>query len=151
MLDHFRLLFRYDYWANSLMIDAHLASELDDEFNTKWLQHIVNAQALWLSRVLRQPPSRQVWQVIPWDQLRVDYAGLHQQWIALFDRTTEAELATIVPYQNSMGNAFSSSLTDIATHVVNHGTHHRAQVAARLRELSYAPPSTDYIFWRRSN
>ena len=151
MLDQFRLLFRYDYWANSLMIDAHLASELEDSLSTRWLQHIVNAQALWLDRVLSQTPSRQVWQEVPWDQLRTDYASLHQQWMNLLERSTEADLAGIVPYQNSLGDSYSSTLADIITHVVNHGTHHRAQVAARLRELSFAPPSTDYIFWRRSN
>jgi uncharacterized damage-inducible protein DinB len=30
-------------------------------------------------------------------------------------------------------------------HVVNHGTYHRGQVAAMLRQLGYSPPPTDYL------
>jgi uncharacterized damage-inducible protein DinB len=33
--------------------------------------------------------------------------------------------------------------------VVNHGTHHRAQIALLLREAEIAPPATGYIYYLR--
>ena len=54
-----------------------------------------------------------------------------------------------VAYTNSSGTAFETPLRDILTHVVNHGTHHRAQIALVLREAGIAPPATDYIYFVR--
>ncbi|MFW9888284.1 MAG: DinB family protein [Candidatus Thorarchaeota archaeon] len=34
----------------------------------------------------------------------------------------------------------------VLSHVINHGTAHRAQIGAMLRLLGFKPPSQDYIF-----
>ncbi len=39
------------------------------------------------------------------------------------------------------------SVAQSATQVAMHSTHHRGQVAARLRELDVEPPMIDYIAW----
>jgi len=35
----------------------------------------------------------------------------------------------------------------VLSHVVNHGTAHRAQIGAMLRNLGHKPPPQDYIFF----
>ncbi|MCS3649485.1 putative damage-inducible protein DinB [Salinibacter ruber] len=52
-------------------------------------------------------------------------------------------------YTNSTGTRFETPLRDCRRDVVNHGTHHRAQIALVLREADGAPPPTDYIFFVR--
>ena len=32
-------------------------------------------------------------------------------------------------------------------HLVNHGTYHRGQIAAKLERLGVEPPATDLVFW----
>ncbi|MDP5170273.1 MAG: DinB family protein [Bacteroidia bacterium] len=151
IISHLHSLLRYDYWANGLMIDAFLASGVEDEQSQIWLNHIVNAQILWHDRVARQDSGRTTWQVVPWQQLKTDYEQVHQAWSQTLTERPEATLSSILPYHNSRGEAYESSFLDILTHVVNHGTHHRSQVAARLREAGVVPPATDYIFWRRGS
>jgi uncharacterized damage-inducible protein DinB len=47
------------------------------------------------------------------------------------------------------GSAQSSSLPDIITHVCNHGTYHRGQVAKSLKAAGIQPVSTDFIVFSR--
>jgi len=39
---------------------------------------------------------------------------------------------------------------EMLLHVVNHGTYHRGQIAAKVRELGGKPVSTDYIYYTRT-
>ncbi|TLS48933.1 damage-inducible protein DinB [Paenibacillus antri] len=36
---------------------------------------------------------------------------------------------------------------ELVTHVVNHGTYHRGNATAMLRQMGFAGPSTDYIYY----
>ena len=36
---------------------------------------------------------------------------------------------------------------ELVTHVVNHGTYHRGNATAMLRQMGHAGPSTDYIYY----
>lgn len=40
-----------------------------------------------------------------------------------------------------------ASVTDMVNHVVNHGTYHRGNLTAMLRQQGHAGVSTDYIFY----
>jgi uncharacterized damage-inducible protein DinB len=68
-------------------------------------------------------------------------------WMDLIHKHDPA--STNVEYQNFAGQKFSSLLSDIITHVVNHGTYHRGQIARIIRESGVQPPSTDYIVFAR--
>lgn len=45
------------------------------------------------------------------------------------------------------GSAGPASLAETLLQVVLHSTHHRAQIATRLRELGHDPPVIDFISW----
>jgi uncharacterized damage-inducible protein DinB len=56
----------------------------------------------------------------------------------------------IISYKNSRGDAFENRLSDILAHVINHGTHHRAQIGQQLKSGGLENlPITDYIFYIR--
>ena len=69
------------------------------------------------------------------------------EWIDLLQST--GDLTQSVRYQNTSGTPFENELQDLAHHVVNHGTHHRAQIAQTLRQSGESPPATDYIYFLR--
>jgi uncharacterized damage-inducible protein DinB len=53
----------------------------------------------------------------------------------------------VIEYKNLKGDAFAKPVWEILLHVVNHGTYHRGQIAAMLRQLGHVPPSTDFIYF----
>jgi uncharacterized damage-inducible protein DinB len=110
---------------------------------------VLRAQDLWYGRVAgTDHAALDLWAT---DSLRgcaERLAASTRRWAALLDDCDDA-LDAPVAYTNSSGTAFETPLQDIVLHVVNHGTHHRAQIALLLREAGIAPPATDYIFFRR--
>ncbi len=61
---------------------------------------------------------------------------------------TEASVEERLSYTDWKGNPWISPIWQIALHVVNHGTHHRGQVAGFLRTMGYAPPPLDPRYYR---
>jgi uncharacterized damage-inducible protein DinB len=59
-------------------------------------------------------------------------------------------LDTLVEYTNTKGEKFANTRQDILLHVVNHSTYHRGQIASALKHAGIDPPTTDYIFYKRS-
>lgn len=149
MKEHFIQLFTYDLWANTKMIHALQEHDIGDEKCIYWMSHILNAHTIWQDRIEGRQPKLAVNAAHALD-------GLEEQFQAFFH--SQIEWLTIIPpekygasvaYANSRGDQFSQTVTEILSHVINHSTHHRAQVAARLRELGVVPPPTDYIFYLR--
>jgi uncharacterized damage-inducible protein DinB len=52
-------------------------------------------------------------------------------------------------YRNQSDQEFSTSIVDILTHVVIHGSYHRGQIAKILGRAGAAAPMTDYIAYVR--
>ena len=57
-------------------------------------------------------------------------------------------LARPVPYTLLNGTRGEQTLGDLLTHVVNHSTYHRGQVATMLRQVGAAPPATDFLVFK---
>jgi uncharacterized damage-inducible protein DinB len=54
----------------------------------------------------------------------------------------------LAEYEQQLGTTFGSpTVAETVLQVVNHTTHHRAQVQARLRALGGEPQLVDYIGW----
>ncbi|MCH8009677.1 MAG: hypothetical protein IIC91_12530 [Chloroflexi bacterium] len=60
---------------------------------------------------------------------------------------TEDDLAGVLSYTDTRGNAYDRPLWQPLVHLVNHGTHHRAECAMLLTSLGLAPRQLDYIFF----
>ena len=55
------------------------------------------------------------------------------------------DLGEGIGYRNTRGEYWTSTVGDILTHVVMHGTYHRGQIAAAVRDSGGAPAYTDFI------
>ncbi|MEK8129018.1 DinB family protein [Paenibacillus filicis] len=163
MLQHTHQLYEYHIWANDRLF-AHLEQLPEDVFHaevtsvfpsvSQTFGHIYLFDKLYMA-VLAQVPNEDIFPKIPvWteeargktvDEMRGLFAGVAEQFRDLLRRTPDPDKAmTIVhPKYGSLDTRFS----EIVQHVVNHGTYHRGNVTAMLRQQGYAGVPTDYIFY----
>ena len=73
----------------------------------------------------------------------------HQGWLLFMDEMDENGLNNVYKYANNKGEPCEDCLYDILFHVINHSTHHRAQISKILRQHDIAPPIMDYIAYAR--
>jgi uncharacterized damage-inducible protein DinB len=69
-------------------------------------------------------------------------------WKAFLE--ADPDLTGKLTYQNQSGKTYTNVVGDLLAHVVNHGTHHRAQIGQLLKAGGLAHlPVTDYIAYLR--
>ena len=59
----------------------------------------------------------------------------------------EERLNSTFDYRNTAGQPFTKVLWHVMAHVVNHGTQHRAEVAALLTEFGHSPGDMDLVLF----
>jgi uncharacterized damage-inducible protein DinB len=146
-------------WADSEIWNAVAATPraLDDVGIRDYLHHIHMVQrlfvALWSCQspdaiVARQPSEFTL------DDLRTWGRPFYRDARIFLETATPARLAEplIVPWAAALEAEKGRALTaptvgETVFQVVNHTTHHRAQVSVRLRGLGGEPPLVDYIAW----
>ncbi len=148
MKTHLHQLFTYDLWANQRILNSLLKNPIADEKCIFWINHIVNAEIIWIDRILGKPMKVSPAQVRPIGEVAEVMNSVHAEIMAFIET---GDLRGEILYQNTRGDEFRNSTQDILTHVANHSTHHRAQIAARIREMGIAPPPTDYIVFLRNS
>ncbi|MSV36273.1 MAG: DUF664 domain-containing protein [Bryobacterales bacterium] len=157
--DTLRTHLAYTTWATNRLLAA--ASELTPEelardFGTAdkcvvgTLAHVFAADRIWMSRVQGRPPVKFI---TPEDRdlavLRRDWPVVLAEWKQWAAGLTDDSAPTVISFQDTKGNSYSSPLWQIVLHVVNHGTHHRGQVSGFLRALGKVPPPLDLIAYYR--
>jgi uncharacterized damage-inducible protein DinB len=114
--------------------------------------HVQAARRIWLSRIdaAATPPQ----EVFPagWslDRCAEEAAALDDEWSRLMAGLPHTGFDTNIEYTSTEGTRFTSTLADILTHVVNHGSYHRGQIARLIAECGAEPPVTDFIVWSRT-
>lgn len=165
-LQDIRNLFEYTEWANNLAMTA--AAKLPDEFLRRdfgishgsifgTLLHMAGAEWIWLERWHGRSPRRaEAWSMWTTESC-ADLNVLNERWRELVDRRTqfissldEGRLAADLAFSLLSGDASSMPLVDQMRHVANHATLHRGQVVGMIRQLGIEPPSTDLLFYLRS-
>ena len=109
--------------------------------------HILNAHHIWNSRIIGNMPHYQVWdshEVSAWEEIH--YENQRNSFEII---TNAGSLDKRINYENSKGGTYSSNLQDILFHIINHSTHHRAQIAMDFRVNGLEPLTTDYIKYKR--
>ena len=116
------------------------------------MAHLLSAQQIWLHRCKGEPVISAIlwpdWKADIFEQMINDN---HQKWIAFLASLTDNDFERQIIYKNLKGESFENSLIDILGHVINHGTHHRAQAGQHLKVDGTDLPITDYIFYLREN
>ena len=150
--DEFAMLLQYTRWAHTRVLDTLRAADAVPERILELMSHLLRTQDVWYGRVAgTEHADLDFWAVDDLEACVERAEASTDRWDALLDERGPEGLDQPVSYTNSSGTAFETPLRDILLHLVNHGTHHRAQIALLLREAGIAPPATDYIYFVREN
>lgn len=139
---------QYDLWANQLICGSVKSIENDDETRLEAIRlfsHLFKAQVIWFNRIHGIKETVNVWG----DYTEETCLSLLNDSRSMLE-SIASKIGQEIAYQDTQGNHFKNSVTDIFDHVIIHGQHHRAQIAYLLRQAGYTPPATDYIYFLRS-
>ena len=146
LADSLRRQFAYDAWANKEVLAAiRTGSGAARERSLELMSHILAAERVWLDRLKQQPQSVPVWPKPDLDQCEAEAFALEREWHEHLDLITAGDVAQSVSYKNSKGEAWTSTIWDILTHVVLHSAYHRGQIASHMRAHGQTPAYTDFI------
>ena len=157
--DTLRLHLDYHAWASRRLLDATdqlTPTELSRDFKTSdssvllTLAHVCAADRIWLARVRGESPGDFI---RPEDRhlgfRTKEWPVIQQGWKQWAAPLTDQDTGTRLSYRDLKGNAWEQPFWQIVLHVVNHGTHHRGQLAGFLRAMGHNPPPLDLIAYYR--
>ena len=152
MKNYFITLFNYDRMANELILKS-ITEAGNPEKPVQLMAHLLAAQQVWLNRCQGLPPAA----VELWPALGTAHTDLpvwvrdnHTAWINFLNGLSNGDLEKIIGYKNTKGENFNDALQNILAHVINHGTHHRAQIGQLLKFAGLENlPGTDFIAYLR--
>jgi len=149
----------YSAWASQRLVHAACQlteAELLRDFQTSersvlgTLVHTFAGDRVWLARLQGSP--RQGFSSDADRHLSVlqkEWPDVYRQWDELAAGWTDDAVAADFTYQDLRGNTWTNPVWHLAMHVVNHGTHHRGQVAGFLRSMGHTPPELDLVAFHR--
>lgn len=148
MKEFFIKWYAYNGWANHRIIECLQRQHVKDEKILSVFGHLMAANFIWLHRIKDLPKSDyELWGKFTWTDLELMVENADQQWTAYIQETENFD--RILKYKNYVGQYFENNVQAIMTHLVNHGTYHRGQVAMLLRQKGFEPVNTDFITYDR--
>jgi uncharacterized damage-inducible protein DinB len=147
----------YSRWASERSLEAArplTEEELARDVGTSYggvlgtLAHVFQADRIWLSRLQGAPrfalaDPDETWTLDALAEAWTRTADGWREWVS-----GVSDFEKVLDYKNLAGQSHSLPLWQVVLHVVNHGTYHRGQVTTMLRQLGYAPVSTDlHLFY----
>ncbi len=140
-------LFDYNYYCNKKLIETCNSAEKVSEKSIELFSHILNAHHIWNARILGKPSEYEVWQI----HAIKDWGDIHyENQRSSFEITTNADdFEKRIDFENTEGRLYTNTLKDILFHIINHSTHHRAQISTDFRNNDMEPLPTDYVYYKR--
>jgi uncharacterized damage-inducible protein DinB len=149
MKSYFISLFNYDRFANRQIADLILETGISGK-SLDIMSHLLVAQQTWLKRCMALPaPTTPLWPQWPAEEFLEIIDNNHTAIIAYLESLQPQDFDKTITYKNSAGQ-FENTLSDILAHLVNHGTHHRAQIGQYLKMAGAELPGSDYILYIRN-
>ncbi len=129
------------------MIETCNSAEKVSEKSIELFSHILNAHHIWNARILGKPSEYEVWQI----HAIKDWGDIHyENQRSSFEITTNADdFEKRIDFENTEGRLYTNTLKDILFHIINHSTHHRAQISTDFRNNDMEPLPTDYVYYKR--
>jgi uncharacterized damage-inducible protein DinB len=156
-------LVEFNAWANRRVLGAVAAltqeqftKELGSSFASvkDTLMHIFGVEWVWLERLQGRSPSgipdaKEYGEV---SRLAARYGEHEANFLQYVRHISQAELDEMMEYKTLSFGPGKNTRWEMIQHVVNHGTYHRGQVVAMLRQLGAKGVGTDLItFYRERN
>ncbi|WP_079910837.1 DinB family protein [Paenibacillus sp. 32352] len=159
-----RKMYDYHVWANQTMFNR--LKELPEDVYTREIQsvfssvskvisHIYTVDLCWLhilsgksmpdALALTLPLQEQMYgkTVLEMESL---YAELASRFASVLDSLDNME--ETITLDNPYAGVRDTSYSEIVLQVVNHGTYHRGNLTAMLRQMGHASVMTEYaLFW----
>jgi uncharacterized damage-inducible protein DinB len=151
---YFSRLFAYNDWANTRFIEV-LKNALNSgitipENALELLSHNLGAQEIWLCRIQNIPGGKELFTPKSLPEIEALNQSSTQKWLNIIEKHKNELFDFKVNYKNLEGQSFQNSFAEICTHVSNHGTYHRGQIARALKAAGIQPPSSDFIVFSRN-
>ncbi len=108
-------------------------------------EHMIKADEVWLSR-LQDKEARTFSNSTP-KILRENYEVVLNDLVTFIEN--EKTENRVITYKSFDGKTFSNTVEEIIQHIVNHGTYHRGNISAMLRQLNNRSVPTDYLYFLR--
>lgn len=150
MKNYFLKLFDYDQFENQVILELIFEAN-QPELSVQLMAHLLAAQQVWLNRCKGSPAtSYSIWPDWQADTFEKILNDNNYTWKEFLKELNPEDFEKIISYKNSKGDSFENKLSDILAHVINHGTHHRAQIGQQLKAAGIEKlPFTDYIVYLR--
>ncbi len=150
---HFADLFAYEEWSTKRILSAVQALSPSQQLPAlRLLSHLLRSQSVWLGRAEEtNDEALSTWSTDDAPACAARIEGNARNWSAFLNTLAPGDFNSEVTYTNTKGERYTSTLREIVTHVINHSTHHRAQIALLLRQAGETPPATDYIVYARES
>lgn len=155
-LAHFKTMLAYERHATGAVVQSLLSVPASRRAEPGYLKassvfgHIQQATYLWLVR-MGQLQARPFEMFPAWspEQSAADAAASHAAMERLLAGLDGAGLERAVAYASLDGTAYRSSVAEILTHVFNHATYHRGQIALLVSGAGGERATTDFIAFSR--
>lgn len=149
LISFLKELFEYNKASNDTLIV--LLVENEDKLTEKiipLINHIINAHQIWNNRIESNEMSFGVWEIHKFRDLeRLNHSNYERSLELMADFKSDH----VIGYQTTKGQSFKNSVRDILFHILNHSSHHRAQIASEMKKCGIDPPLLDYIFYKREH
>ena len=145
-----RRLADYNQWADERILAVvdgispeELARPREAYFGTiaANLRHTLMAQRIWHARWRGETPRYDEAITVPWRDAYAVTHGIMRTWVG---GLSDADADRVLHYTDLRGNARQLPLAHSITHLVNHGTAHRAETGLLLERLGHSPGDLDY-------
>jgi uncharacterized damage-inducible protein DinB len=140
----FLRMFAYDHWANCECLEA-MRGDVVSRDTVGRIAHILSAEKLWLERIRGERQSMAVWPSSTIEDCIALGDEMASGWRNYLSKVSPGGLEEKIEYRNSKGEAWSSRVEDVLTHVLMHSAYHRGQIALEMRAAGMEPAYTDFI------
>ena len=155
--EYFVNLLNYDLWAGKKLLAVMENNELESLEIIKLFLHLLDAQKLWHDRIRYALFKTDFQNVLPeykdkdltLSAIQTKLDENHLLLDKLIDEIAQPKLQRLIKYKDQQGTDFQNEPEEILTHLFSHGVHHRAQIAALMRQQAVNPPAIDFIYYSR--
>jgi uncharacterized damage-inducible protein DinB len=76
------------------------------------------------------------------EEMETIFFELSERYKSFLNQKEDIDKSLVI--ETPSGDLMKTSVSELVTHVVNHGTYHRGNITAMLRQMGYASVMTDY-------